>query len=71
MLENLQEGVVIRPITFRSARSYFMTFRVIGLIRVVPASKFQSDWSFKCQILKNDLLLSSRNFRVIGLLKYE
>ena len=33
-----------------------MNFRVIGLIKVVPASKFRSDWSYKSQIRKNDLL---------------
>ena len=33
-----------------------MSFRVIGLIKVVPASKFRSDWSYKSQIRKNELL---------------
>ena len=52
----VQNGVVIRPITFRSDWSYFMNFWVIGLIKVVPAVKFRSDWSYKSQIRKNDLL---------------
>ena len=43
-------GVVIRPITVQTAWSYFVNFRVIGLIKVVPASKFGSDWSYKSQI---------------------
>ena len=29
---------------------------MIGLIKVVPAPKFRSDWSYKSQIRKNDLL---------------
>ena len=57
----VQEGVVIRPITFRSDWSYFMNFWVIGLIKVVPASKFRSDWSYKSQIRKNDLLQKLEN----------
>ena len=65
--------VVLRPITFRSDWSYFMNFRLIVLIKVVAASKFLSDWSYKSHFRKNDLLQSSRNFRlkkfrVIGLI---
>ena len=52
----IQGVVVLRLIAFRSDRSYFMNFRVIGLIKVVPASKVRSDWSYKSQIRKNDLL---------------
>ena len=53
---HLKRRVVIRPITFRSDWSYFMNFRVIGLIKVVSASEFRSDWSYKSQIRKNYLL---------------
>ena len=72
----LQEGLVIRPITFR----------LIGLIKVIPAP-ISSDWSYKSQIRKNDLLqilcfelvkknrkfffckyTHNPNFRVIGLI---
>ena len=47
-------------------------FRVIGLIKVIPAP-ISSDWSYKSHFRKNDLLQSSRNirvknFRVIGLI---
>ena len=47
-----------------------MNFRVIGLIKVVPASKFRGDWSYKSLIRKNDLLeqlensTSNWNFRL-------
>ena len=39
------QGVVIRPVTFRIDWSYFMNFRVIGLIAVIPAQKF-FQWSY-------------------------
>ena len=35
--------------------SFFMNFWVIGLIKVIPAP-ISSDWSYKSQIRKNDLL---------------
>ena len=57
----IQGDVVIRPITFRSDWSCFMNFRVIGLIEVVPASKFRSDWSDKSQISEYDLLQKLKN----------
>ena len=39
---------------------------MIGLIKVIPAP-ISSDWSYKSQIRKNDLLQRSRNFRVKNL----
>ena len=59
--EKLQGEVVIRPITFRSEWSYFMNFRVIGLIKVVLASKFRNDCFYKSQIHKNDLFQKLEN----------
>ena len=38
-----------------------MNFCVIGIIKVVPASKFRSDWSYKSIIRKNDLLQKLEN----------
>ena len=49
----------MRPITFRNDWLYFMNFRVIGLIKVVLASKFRIDYSYKIRSHKNDLLKKS------------
>ena len=53
------------PITFRGW-SYFMNCRVIVVIKVLAASKFRSDWCYKIQIRKNDLLQKSENLTLIA-----
>ena len=54
-------GLVIRRIFFRSDWSYFMNFRVIDLIKLVPASKFRRDWSCNSQFRKKELLHKLEN----------